>query len=547
MQVSRAVAAGSRHPLFTERLLTDVQRICEGRPMAVRRSRSRYGDLRRWPSRLRVAAGLLAVTVATLFPFTSGAAAEEPTTVLGIASPSFSAPRPCVPRSACKPPPAPAASFVGTRVQLADAGCLSHLADGTIVLCGGPSGLWRLDLDGRLRPWWTTGLGDRSLSHLAAAADGGLVAAASDPNTVWHIGVDGVARELARTPFEVAALAASPDGGALLAGESTQVHRLTPDGRLEIAHAETFSGVGGLAALPAGGFVVSDWHDGGRVTRIEPDGRVTRLVRESPSLPMELAVRPNGSVLVLGHAPLEIAPDGSVGPLEAAQAGPSVSFGVADVLPDGRAAFLAAAPFQLADDSHVAVEGPIETLGRPAVQLRRDQMSLRSAVVRLSRAAVVRIEVRRGRRVIADAEHELGPGSTTLRLGIPRSSRIHELRAVARFADGAIATHAVMAVASGTLTRTLARRVIREVEFEAGDIQIHWDHRRCRRRGAARFHCRRRLLLSPAGIPIPEPDGTATVTLRPDGLIAYEDRGSDFSLDRVFEPFPPGSRRSRTP
>ena len=127
-----------------------------------------------------------------------------------------------------------------------NAGCVLHLADGTIVLCHGNQ-LLALALDGRLRRW----------ARIPVAAIGRVIDA------------------------DIA-----PDGSVIALGEEG-LARVRPDGSSEVVPVNGAAGEdwepSAVAALPDGGALVTAQFESGRdVVRVAPDGRTTTLVASLP-------------------------------------------------------------------------------------------------------------------------------------------------------------------------------------------------------------------------------------------------------------------------
>ena len=421
-------------------------------------------------------------------------------TVAGHPSAAASLRVPCQVDRDC--PPGAARAWVATTVELVDATCASHLRDGTLVLCGGPSGLWQIDPRGYLHPWWLrVGNSERfhqlSVDDLDLSPDGTLLALVSDEReSVFRIGADGTAQPVQHTHLAFAGrLAGLPDGGAVITDDYSRIYRMSPQGGLTAVAGTRRAGIAGdggpaakarldypeaISASPDGGFVFADVNNsrirkvdaGGMITTIAGGGRRSRWHDGTAATAVHLfaidAVEalPNGDVLIAQDGRLvRLATDGTLHTMIKPRAHPGVT------IPDGffRGALTidALSPDAVAlltgygpDPPQLVVIAPLERFGRLAVSLAaRDRTSVRQGVVDVvsSAAASARISVRTGRRSVATTTASLATGDNQVHITVPRSSALHTLTVQVNDAGGRAATHRLNFIASAVLSLRAAR------------------------------------------------------------------------------------------
>lgn len=497
-------------------------------------------------------------------------------TVAGHPSSAASLRVPCEADRDC--PPGAARSWVATTVELTDATCVSHLSDGTLVLCGGPSGLWQIDPRGYLHPWWVP-VGDSqrprrlSVDDLALSPDGTLLALVSDErDSVFRIGEDGDAQPLPHTHLTYTGrLAGLPDGGAVITDDDRRIYRMSPQGSLTAVAGTRrtgFAGDGGpasmarlnypdaIAALPDGGFVFADVNNsrirkvdaGGTITTIAGGGRRFRWDDGTPATAVHLLaidavdVLPSGDVLIAQQGRLvRLATDGTLHTMIRPGAHPGIT------IPDGffRGALtidaLASDAVALItgyerDPPQVVVLAPLERFGRLAVSLAaHDRTSVRHGIVDVvaSAPATARVSVRRGRRTVATTTAPLVTGDNQVAINIPRSSALHTLSVRVNDTQGRAATHRISFIASTVLSRRAARATLSAVQSEESDIGYGIFYRRCRRKNATTIRCQQ--FEGDGGV---ARLGSATVRLMRDGRIRYQERNrrGRIVLTRTDEP-----------
>lgn len=234
---------------------------------------------------MRVATFGLIVVLGWLATAT-GSRAATLFTVAGVESTSAFAPAPCWKAEVCTIPRRWPATWVTTECRLR-ASCLTHLADGTILVCQG-SELLALGRDGHLRHWLPTSvrLGVGPLTDADVAPDGSVVVLGA--RGVVRALAGGVIRALAsgtanETPFG-SAVAAMRDGSVMLSGsaEAADLSRLGP-GRnsfgdpagAPVGRAAEFASdpFDDLVALSDGSVLIAQ-HGRRRVLRVDAVGRV---------------------------------------------------------------------------------------------------------------------------------------------------------------------------------------------------------------------------------------------------------------------------------
>lgn len=529
---------------------------------------------------MRIAALLAVAAALGLVPAVSRAAGRA--MVFTVAGAESSAVDPCwlVADTCGAIPPWPGWWVAGQR-RIAGH-CLTRLADGTILLCDGRH-LLALGADGRMRRWPSGGartpVGE--IIDADAAPDGSVLVLGRG---VARVRPDGTARALAGSSVFPSgdSIAALPDGGAVvteardLGGEGwyalvridadgaivSRLSELPPNPRVD---PRVVTAAVDVVALPDGALVLAQkWHR--RLLRRDVDGRVTVLAGGGRGFRdgargtdvdlghvSAVAARADGTLLIgADRGLLRLDRDARIHTL--VRAGAAEEVAAVDpraVSSDGRPAsdvrlmgisgidtrggdplVLTSVPGQ--DPSvRLALIAPIDRSERFAVAVpsRNRQLLLRGHLeIVASRPAVARVQVSRGRRLLASRTVSVRRGRTRIRLRVPSSTETHVVRVMARTAQHAIATHQLAFIPS----RTLARRVVSRLENAISVLGVDGENDAfitCRRRTPRRFACTAVWTAL---------DATAhgVLQLRHDGLISYEEaavrrRGT---LKLVFEP-----------
>jgi hypothetical protein len=463
--------------------------------------------------------------------------------------------RACWPLENCRGP-----AWVATQRRLTG-GCLTALADGTILLCE-RGRLFALAADGRLREW-PLALDAGVVLDADVAPDDSVVVLGS--RGVARIGLDGSFRILAALDPEgrYANVTAMPDGGAI-ASTSQGLLRIASNGT---ATTLPLSGVLDVSALPDGAVAVT-LNARGRVLRLSPDGTLGvvagggRGFREGAvatdvaldRLTGVAAASDRTLLIAAGRGVLRLGRDGRISTVvRGAAAAKFLSVGEpgnadADGLPvaaarvrdvlgihamsGGQALVMTTVPGR---DRTVRVALITERPERLAVALpgRNRTLLLRGhAEIVATRAAVGRVQVRQGRRVVASRRVALRRGRTRIRVRVPTSDKVHVMRVLARSRDGAIASHQISVIPG----RRLAGPVVRRLEDYISLVNVDAESDAwitCRRRTPWRFGCRAEY--SSGGETV---WANARLRLRDDGLIAYSEPATTEreAMRLVFEP-----------
>jgi hypothetical protein len=452
--------------------------------------------------------------------------------------------------------------------------CLTHLADGTILLCEG-SELLALGTDGRIRAWRSPGAG--SIVDAEAAPDG----------SVAIIGRDGIARLLTDGSTEWLArrsgaesfgtgIATLPDGGVVVAGvgddgngfTSGELVALRADGTAawsaNLPHGRavkyTSDELDDPVALPDGSIVVAQ-HARQRLLRIDANGRV-RALPDAPKLGAvtSLAATDGGGLAVsadrglfavtaagsfrrlTGGAAYEAWPEVPEAlTADGRRASDAVLAGVRrlDALSDGTILALVDG----AGGVRVVMIAPPRRGGRLAVALHPDtRRSLRAGVVEIvaSRSARARVVVGHAAPVLV----RLHPGRTRVHVRVPARTDPQVARITAIAPDDAIASHRLVFHSRMLLPATELHRAAREAERFNADAVGLFTVDRCGRRSAVRYDCRWRYENEEL-----RSSGTARFELLTDGTIRYTEsdpRGGPVAT-LLMEPRPPSSAPTRDP
>jgi hypothetical protein len=407
--------------------------------------------------------------------------------------------------------------------------CAAALSDGTIVLCANQ--LYRLENDGRLRPWRLrdpNGTAVRMVPDTLALAPDGSLVAGTDEDDHWvivRIRADGVVERMGDPGEYPSYVGALSTGGAVVSlSDAHRVVRVADDGVVTPVAGNGKEGVDGdggravdarigfpeaVVGLPDGGFTFAA---NGRIRRVTPDGRIVtiagggrgwhegaRATKVRLGEVSALAARSGGELILVGaRGVLQLGTDGRIETIVPNSDNPTTDGLVAGaggvhepeevtVAPDGGLLVLDG----LDDEPRIAMIAPA-TPARLAVALPpADRRLLRRGrlAVTLTRPADVSVRVRSGRRLVARIRSRTSPaGRTTLRLRIARSDKTHVAQVTARSSDGAVATHRLLFVPGSRLSGTIVDRIMREIGASAGEDVTSVGYE-CRRRDARRFVC----------------------------------------------------------
>lgn len=450
---------------------------------------------------MRAAACVLIVVGACLAAATQAGAATL-FTLAGVESTSAYAPAPCGRRDPCTVPAHWPRTWVATERRL-KATCLTHLADGTILICQG-SELLALDRNGRLRHWLPANsrLGLGSLFDADAASDGSVVVLGQRGVARVHPGGEIQRLATSETSFGTA-VAAMPDGSALVSGGSRPLHLVRIDQRGEILVSEQ--------ALPVG-----------------------RTARYSSDEFDDLVALQDGSVLVALRGRRQLVHVDASGRARVVAGGRRAMLHLVrrlDVLGDGTILALV----ESADgDTRVAAMTAGPTHPRLAVaQPATNRVSLRDGRLDViaTRPAAARIQIVHGDRVLSRARVRLHAGRNRVQVRVPVRDDALVARVSAVTAGGGVATHRLAFLPGLRLSATELRFVRRRVEAWGSLAVSGLTINGCQRLTSRSYRCRWEDWAEGDLIG----RGHAVFWVSHDGLVRYS-KTSGRSSRLVFEP-----------
>ena len=525
----------------------------------------------------RAVLGLALVFPAALPGTAAATGASRIFTIAGVSSPAL---HPCGPvSSSCGTPTRPAAAWPATQRHISGA-CLTALPDGTILLCNS-SELLALSADGLMRHWpGGTNVGqvlNGDLLDADAAPDGSVMVIAEGARVgdggVARVRADGsVQRLVAMQIYGPSGIAALPDGGAWVAGSGRPLVRFDAAGNVIRRIRGSFSDV---AALPDGSIVAATVR--GRVVRLKGDDRMAVVAGggrgfkngakgTDVNLGEVWAVAAlRGSAILIGatRGLLRLDRDGRIqtvvrggadacdcAAVDDARAANDDGRYVRDVrltqisrvaaLDRSQLLALTAVPRgEQVSTARLALVAPIDRIDRLALALpRRNRALLRQGRVEIvsTKPAMARVELFRGRHVVASKNVSLRRGGSRIRLRVKRSSTAHVLRVVATTATGATATHQLAVIPRQVLPRPVVTRIEDAISvLGTGAETDAWVG--CRRRTWRRYGC----VIHWVGEG--ERTSPGVLSLRDDGLISFRgprigprDDPHVRAINLVFEP-----------
>jgi hypothetical protein len=388
---------------------------------------------------------------------------------------------------------------------------LRRAPDGTTSVVAGTSRERRASGDGGPAVgagMWPTGL--------ALLADGSLLIADARSNRVRRVNPAGQITTVAGTGVR----GSDGDGGPAVNARMTNPVALSAgaDGSYLIAHGAQQMRVrrvatdGTISTVAGGGAVGAEEDDP------EPCPRsavpATSLYFSADGFGDIAGLADGGFLLTTGAGLLRVSPLGSLVGVMCSPFGPNYR-------PDGRDIYVAGRPLSSAflannwgADVAVAADGSmviddgggetavlvVETPGesqRLAVALAPETLAAvhqRRVVVASTMAAHVEVGVYRRRQRLAHATGELQAGETTL--GLPRrlGPGVHNIKLLARTADGRLATHSLRVLGTPTVPMRLAKRIFRDYFYDSevgeGDGYVRLSP--CRHPSRRRVWCRAR-------------------------------------------------------
>jgi hypothetical protein len=492
-------------------------------------------------------------------------------TLAGVESTGVDAPAPCPEVvSFCHVPRRWPASWPAGERRFASS-CLTHLPDGTIILCQGDQ-LLALAADGRIRRWSPPldGVGVEDIVDADAAGDGSVIVLGY--SAVARVRPDGTAAAVMSSDQQRSGdetIVATSDGGALIAESTGAVVRVSAEGGVSVVvprlpvdprRRHEVPQALDIAALPDGSFALAqNWQE--RVLRLTSDGRVTVLagggrgfVNGALATSVRLgAVRAlaatgdGGLYLATDQGLLRLTADGRItrvapgapseeGLSESAQSLATAGRSAAsarlaverlDVLPDAIPTVLARN--FVGGGTRVAALSGLGVVPRFAAALTaRDRLTLRkgSADVLATGPATARIDILDRGRVIKSVTATLRAGHN--QIAIPRQGSRGGLvaRVTATTREGQVAVHALSFLPSSVLTATEAQRLRSVAQGwggPGGDVLHSVSH--CQRRTSRSFACDWE-----ASAECCAWSGRALLRLRADGLTEF----TEFDHGRVF-------------
>lgn len=515
--------------------------------------------------RLRVMVVAAAASLAAAVP----ADAATMYTIAGAESTSARVPAPCWAADFCDVPRRWPRSWVATERRL-KATCLTHLRDGTIIVCQG-SELLRLDRDGRMRRWVKPDVG--WLIDADAAADDSVVVLGR--RGVTRVGADGAMIEPQAMPdgwSARSAIAAMPDGSAWITGQregqpelrGTGVLRVGADGRYSVV-TEMLPLVGtshysddpsdDLVALSDGTALVAIRGER-RVLELAPTGRVKRLTAATGAVTAAAALADRTPLVASDRGLLSLRDGRSVRSVARGSANDYDPVEPTAITIDGRAAarstlvrvrrldalengtILALLDGPDGDDRVIAIpaRGPQPRL---AVALpAENRTTLRQGAVRVvaTRRARAVITIEHAGRVVVRSRASLHAGHNRIPIRVPAATGALVAYVTVTDRDRRVATHRLAFVPTWRLSAA-ELHVIRRLVQEWGSLAVNTlDIFGCRRTAPTAFGCRwedwaEGTLLE---------RGSAMFALEWDGLVraTLRDDESGRSSSLFFEPRP---------
>jgi len=428
-----------------------------------------------------------------------------------------------------------------------DTACVTHLRDGTVLICAGRR-LLAIGADGRVRPWGPV-IPDPGTIVSAAAADDGTVVVLTGMS-VRRLQRDGTWLRLMRFRGLDGAVAALQGGGAVVLGdERAGVIEVSPDGRRRVVLPRTRWLGTAVEPLADGALAVAASEHVLRVTR---DGTVSELaggeaplVDGAPGLGTRLgevtalSSTPYGGLLIAADAGLlELDSAGRLrilggtpprfGRVQPAAVGAEGAAALrtplghvigVDALPSGEALVL------LTDfaRSRLVSVAPLDAMARLTVALspvNRERLREGVAEIVSSAPAAGRIDVFRDRTLVATLPVALSKGTT--RVSFPTLAGGRALTARIEVSDpaGRIAVHHLRYMPTARLGRVAMRRAADVIAWDRSGAVSGMDIDKCRRTGAASFRCRWEYFVEAS----PTLRGTAVLRLGDHGLIEYAER-----------------------